>query len=386
MAAHSTLSEHASDPLVDVVAWPAAPTVVPGVMRATAFDAFGPPDVLSTRVVATPDVRADEVLVRVAAVSVGRLLDLTARAGTHPFAGFALPHVLGAEHAGTVAAVGSEVTSVAIGDHVAVFPVVSCARCDHCRRGRSEACSALEIIGVHRPGAYAQYCAVPATNVQRVPADIDAAQAAALALAGPVAMNQLTQAGLQPGDWVLVQGAASGLGSLTASLAGHLGAQVIGTSRSARKREAIGRTDVAACLDPTAPEFVNRVMELTGGHGVAIAVDNLGEPAIWNTTTAALATLGTVVTSGAFLGGKVGLDLARLYLRCQRIIGVRTGTLTSAQLLWAEVARGFRPRLDRTFALSDAADAHRYLEHDENFGRVALVVEQEAADSLENQR
>src|SRR6185312_4524523 len=76
-------------------------------MRAVAFERFGGPNVLKQQEVDTPEVGSGEVVVRVAAVSVGRLLDVSARAGTHPYARIALPHVPGAEHAGTVAAVGA---------------------------------------------------------------------------------------------------------------------------------------------------------------------------------------------------------------------------------------------------------------------------------------
>ena len=149
--------------------------------------------------------------------------------------------------------------------------------------------------------------------------------AASLALVGAVAANQLAQAGLRPGHWVLVQGAASALGSTTAAYAQHLGARIIATSRSAEKRKALAAAGADVVLDTNAPDFVERVREATGGHGVDIAVDNLGDPAVWDATLDSLARGGTVVTSGAFLGGKVQVDLRRLYSDCHRIIGVRTG-------------------------------------------------------------
>ena len=70
---------------------------------------------------------------------------------------------------------------------------------------------------------------------------------------------------------------------------------------------------------------------------------------------------GRIVTSGAFLGGRVELDLLRLYSRSQRIIGVRSGNLRSARRLWDAVADGFRPLVDRAYPISRAAEAHRYL-------------------------
>jgi NADPH:quinone reductase-like Zn-dependent oxidoreductase len=355
------------------VDWP-EPLPVPASMRAMVFRRFGPPDVLEQAVIDTPRPGLGEVLVQVAAVSIGRLLDLTARAGRHPYAEFRLPHVLGADHAGVVAAVGDGVDSVRVGDRVAVFPVVTCGTCAMCTEGREEACASLSLIGTHRPGAYAQFCVAPARNVHRVPDGIPPAVAASLALNGVVAANQLAQAELRPGHWVLVQGAASALGSATAALARHLGARIIATSRSPEKRKVLAAAGAEVVLDATTPDFAAQVREATGGHGADIVVDNLGDPTVWDATIDALARGGTVVTSGAFLGGKVQLDLLRLYSNCQRVIGVRTGNPAAVEALWTQVEHGFRAVLDRTFPIARAADAHRYLEDDSNVGRVALTL------------
>ena len=356
-------------------AWPAAVTPA-ATMRAVVLPEFGRPDVLREAVVPSPAPAAGEVLVQVAAVAVGRVLDVAARAGQHPYRGFQFPHVLGAEHAGVIAALGPAVTGWRVGDRVAAFPVVTDGTCYYCVRGYDEVCENLKLIGIHRPGAYAQYVAVPARNLQPVPAGITPAQAAGLALSGAVAMNQLQRSGFEAGDWVLVQGASSALGSVTASLAVHLGGHVIVASRSAAKRARLAALGADAVLDPAAPDFAARVRSLTGGRGASIVADNLGEAACWQASVASLAPSGTLVSSGAFLGGNVGIDLSRLYLQAQRVIGVRTGNQASVAALWAEVGRGFRPVLDITFPLSAAAGAHRYLEDGQNVGRVLLSVPQ----------
>ena len=350
------------------------PLPVPSTMRAMVFRRFGPPDVLEPATVDTPRPGPGQVLVQVAAVGIGRLLDLTARAGNHPYATIEPPHILGADHAGTVAALGEGVDCVQVGDRVAVTPPVGCGTCTYCADGREEVCDALTVIGTHHPGAYAQYCAVPARNVHKVPDGIPAAMAASLALVGAVAANQMAQAGLRPGHWVLVQGAASALGSTTAAYAQHLGAKIISTSRSAEKRAAMPAAGADLVLDTNAPDFVERVRKATGGRGVDIVVDNLGDPAVWDVTLASLARGGTVVTSGAFLGGQVKIDLKRVYSDCQRIIGVRTANAAGVSQLWTQVEHGFRAVVDRTFPIARAADAHRYMEDDSSLGRVALTL------------
>ncbi|HUD77947.1 MAG TPA: zinc-binding dehydrogenase [Streptosporangiaceae bacterium] len=356
-------------------AWP-QPVPPAATMRAVILPEFGPPDVLREETLPTPVPVRGEVLVQVAAVSIGRVLDLAARAGRHPYPGFRFPHVLGSEHAGVIAALGPAVTGWQVGERVAAFPVVTDGTCYYCLRGYDEVCENLQLIGIHRPGAYAQYVAVPAANLSRVPPDISPGQATGLALSGAVAMNQLQRSGFGPGEWVLVQGASSALGSVTASLALHLGAHVILASRSPAKRARLAELGADAVLDTLAADITAQVRALTGGRGADIVIDSLGEPGIWETSLAALAPTGALVSSGAFLGRSVPVDLPRLYLQAQRIIGVRSGNAASITALWTEVDRGFRPVLDTTFPLENAADAHRYLEDGQNVGRVSLDIPQ----------
>lgn len=360
------------------IGWP--DVVPPGeTMQAVVIHGFGPPDVLHAEQVLTPQPAAGEALVQVAAVSVGRFLDVSARAGQHPYPGYTFPHIFGAEHAGVVATVGPGVDEALIGSKVASFPNVIDGTCEQCRRGQDELCVSLQLLGMHRPGAYAQYVAVPAGNLHPVPDGVTPEQATGLVLSGALAMNQLQRARFEPGQWVLVQGAAGALGSITASLVLHLGGHVLAVSRSAGKRQQLLELGVDAVLDPAAGDVAEQVLTRTAGRGADIVVDNLGEPGVWASSMASVAAGGFVVSSGAFLGHEVPVDLRRLYIRGLHIVGVRTGNAASARALWAEVARGFRPVLGQTFPLEQAARAHRLLEADATFGRVALLVGHAAA-------
>lgn len=346
---------------------------LPSRMQVILFEEFGDPDVLQPGTVDTPVPGPGEVAIRVAAVSIGRLLDLSARAGTHPYAKIELPHILGAEHAGTIAAVGEGVESVRRGDHVVALPLLACKRCAACLDDAHEACASAAILGVHTSGAYAEYTVVPESNVLVVPEGVSPAEATALVWPGAVAENQFEQADLKPGEWVLVHGASSALGSLTTALAVHRGARVIAGSRSAEKRDRLLTLNVEAVVNPNDPNFVEQVRSLTSDAGVDLVIDNLGDPSIWSATMEILAMRGRVVTSGAFLGGRVELDLLRVYSRSQRIIGVRTGNVRSARRVWSAVEAGFRPVIDRSFPIREAAEAHRYLEASANTGRVVLT-------------
>lgn len=343
-------------------------------MKAIVFDEYGGPEVLHEAEVPDPEPGPEDVVVRVAAVSVGRTLDIAARAGKLPFANLALPHVPGAEHAGEVVAAGDRAASeLAVGTRVAVFPVFTCGDCPHCASGHQHVCPRLEIMGIHRQGAYAEYTVVPTGNVRPIGDELTDVEAAALALSGPVAWHQFEEVGVREGTWLLVQAAGSALGALTVALALHRGARVIASSRRAVKRAALEELGVEAALDWTDPSFADSVRELTGGAGVEVVVDNIGDERMFGAGLEVLSRGGTVVTSGAFVGGAPQIDLRTLYTLSHRVVGLRTANRASVDGLWAEVERGLRPIVDRSFPLIRAAEAHAHVERDENLGRVALV-------------
>lgn len=343
-------------------------------MKVAIFHEFGPPEVLKYEDWPDPEPPGpDDVIVRVGAVSVGRLLDIGTRAGKNRYFRGQLPHILGSEHAGQVVEVGRRVGHLSPGDRVAVFTCITCGGCRFCQAEHDDACPEMELIGVHRQGAYAELTRVPAANVRAIPDELSFHEAAALALAGPVAWTQLNMAGLQPGDWVLINAAASGLGSMTAVVAKHLGARVIGTSRKEWKRQELLKLGVDKALDATLPEFEANVRELTGGEGVQIVVENISSAELWPRLLAVLARRGTVISSGAFVGEQLPLDLRSLYQQSQRIVGVKTANKHGVATFWDLVAPHVRPVLDRSFALAEAANAHRHIEASDNLGRVVLV-------------
>lgn len=353
--------------------WPSA-TAAQATMRAVVFREFGPPDVLRVESTPTPAPGPGELLVRVAAVSIGRLLDVVARAGHHPWARFEFPHILGAEHSGVVVGAGAGGHSFEIGDRVAVFPTIRSSEHSADTGSFGELDLDATVIGTHRPGAYAEYTVVPAANAHQVPAGVSAAEAAAVALAGTVALTQFVRVGgVGAGTRVLVPGASSALGCTTALLARHLGADVVVTSRDLRKRAQLTSHGFDHVLDSTAPDYPAQVMAAFAGRGPDVIVDNLGDATLWLQHLEILAPGGAVVSSGALLGAEMSIDLRRLYRLSQRIIGVRSGSLEEFHQLWTLVEGGFRPVIDQVFPLDEAASAHERVENDENVGRILLA-------------
>lgn len=345
-------------------------------MTAVVLPGFGGPDVLTVDRLPVPRPRAGEVLVRVRAVSVGRTLDVATRAGRLPFANMVrLPHLLGADHMGEVAGVGDGVREVSPGERVAVFPVLSCGHCGACEQGIQERCGVLQLLGVHRPGAYAQYCAVPESNVVRVPDGISDRQASSLVLNGAVAHRQLEMAELAPGDWLLVPAAGGALGSAVVAMAVYRGIRVIAGTRQSWKHERLLDLGAELVVDTADQDFPARVAKATGG-GVQAVIDNVVDVPVWTNLGQVLATGGTVVCSGALEDARVELDLRALYLRSQSVRTVRTARTSDVEATWKDVVNGLRVPVDEArFTLTSVADAHRRLQANETFGRVVLTVE-----------
>jgi NADPH:quinone reductase-like Zn-dependent oxidoreductase len=346
-------------------------------MHAIVIRRHGDPDVLEPAEVARPEPAEGEALVRVEAVSVNAFLDVSNRAGKVPFARYGFPHVLGSEHAGTVVGYGGTPGPVPVGAQVVVRNTVFCGQCDMCAAGSSEACRTLGIIGVNRPGAYAEYTTVPVANLRPLPPGCGPIEGTAMAVNGPLGYAQLRAAGLEATRTVLVQGAGSSAGSMAAIVARALGKVVLGTSRGAERaaRLAAALPMYSAVIDSTAPDARERIHELTGGLGVDVVLDNLGAPALWQLGMDVLAPRGRIVTSGAKFGGKVEVDLPTLYTRSQRLVGLRSASEHDHDAFWKLVeTAAVRPLIDSTFPLDAVADAHRHIEAGANVGRVVLTV------------
>jgi len=136
-------------------------------LKAIILKEFGGPEVLRLEEVPVPQLAADEILLKVHSVSVNRTLDLIVRAGKYPVK-IELPHVLGADPAGEVAAIGGDVPQFTAGDRVAVISAAPCQQCGPCLRGEEASCVNGKRIGVDRWGGYAEFIALPARHAVKL--------------------------------------------------------------------------------------------------------------------------------------------------------------------------------------------------------------------------
>jgi NADPH:quinone reductase-like Zn-dependent oxidoreductase len=340
-------------------------------MKAVRFHEHGDVNVLKYEDAPEPGIQANEVLVKVRACALNHL-DLWLRMGVRAYR-LPMPHIVGSDIAGEVAAVGSLVTHVKPGKRVLLCPGISCGQCAECFQGLDSACRSYTLFGVMVDGGYAEFVKSPAANVIPIPGDLTFDEAAAVPLVFLTAWHMLfTRAGLKPGEEVLVIGAGSGVGSAAIQIAKLAGARVIataGTDAKLDKARALGADEL---INHAQQSIADEVRRLTGKRGVDVIVEHVGA-AVWDACFESLATYGRLVTCGVTTGGEVKLNVQALFGRQRAIYGSFMGgkaELLEALRLIAQ--RKLRAVIDSAFPLSESAAAQRKMESRDFFGKILL--------------
>ncbi len=323
-------------------------------MQAIVCESFGGPETLAWRDLPDPPPPGDgEVQVAITARG-AQYVDVLMMAGTYQFRPEP-PFIPGGEGAGTITAIGSGVTGFAIGDRV---------------------------MSSHSPGAFCTLANAKAARCAHVPAGLSMEEAAVFRGAHHTAYHALLQKGrMQPGEWVLIHGAAGGIGIAAIQIAKLYGARVIATASTEEKR--------AACLEEGADfaidyrgGFRDKVKELTGGKGADIVYDPIGA-GVFDESMRCLNWGARLLILG-FLGGPPALAKTNhLLIKGAEAIGVRIGGLSEFQpeiaaanlrILLALAAEGkLKPRISHRFALEHAAEAIQAIIDRKIIGKAVLV-------------
>jgi NADPH:quinone reductase-like Zn-dependent oxidoreductase len=321
-------------------------------MKAIYFTEHGGVDQLRYGDVPDPELGEHELLIRVRACGVNHA-DVWVRQGL-PFLRVQFPHILGGDIAGEVIAAGAPGQPFAIGTRVVLNYLVSCGRCSLCLAGQDNLCPGMRVLGEELPGGYAELVKVPLENVVPLPAVIDWAAAACVPAVFTTAWNMLfIQAKLQPGEWILIHAAGSGVGSAAIQLAKALGAH--------------------HGINYRRQDFLREVRRLTQKRGVDVVIEHIGVE-VWEHSLLCLATGGRLVTCGATTGYQAKTDLRHLFGRNLRIFGTKAGPKASLFRVVQLLQEGkLQPVLDRVLPLKEARQAHRLLEARQQFGKLVLV-------------
>jgi NADPH2:quinone reductase len=321
-------------------------------MQAIQVSQVGGPEVLTLTDLPVPSPKPNEALVEIKATGVN-FIDVYFREGRYPAQ---LPFVNGQEAAGVVVEIGSEVTNVQRGDRVAYT-------------------SAL--------GSYAQFAAVPASRLVKIPDELDFQQAAAAMLQGMTAHYLLYSTyPLKKGETALIHAAAGGVGLLLVQMAKRIGARVIGTAGTQEKTQLARDAGADECIVYTEADFETETRRLTVGKGVEVVYDGVGK-ATFDKDLNVLRPRGYLVLFGGSSGAVPPFDLIKLSQKGSLFITRPTlahYTATREELEWRAndvlgmIARGdLKLRIHKTYPLADAAEAHRDLEGRKTTGKLLLT-------------
>ena len=329
--------------------------MLPETMTVIEAKGAGGPEVLVPATRSLPEPGPGDVLIEVAAVGINRP-DVLQRQELYP-APKGASDLLGLEVAGTIAKLGPGATRFEEGDSV-------CA--------------------LVNGGGYAEYAVAPEATTLPLPPGLNFVEAAALPeTVFTVWHNVFERAALKPGEWLLVHGGASGIGTTAIQIGAALGAKVLVTVGSDWKTKACETLGAVRAIDYRTEDFVEAVRESTSGHGADVILDMVGGDYIERNLRAA-ALDGRIVQIAFLKGSKVEIDLMRLMMRRLTL----TGSTLRAQppevkariargvedSVWPLIAQGkLKPVIDSTFKLEDAAGAHLRIDDPEHVGKIVLV-------------
>ncbi len=321
-------------------------------MKAIRVHKYGGPEVLTIEEVSVPEPKTGETRVKIEAIGVN-YIDIYQRTGLYPLK---TPFTLGTEGAGIVDAVGPDVTEVKKGDRVGYAMI---------------------------PGSYAEYAIVPAARLVPIPPSIDARLAAALMLQGMTA-HYLTHSTypLKKGETALVHAAAGGVGLLLIQIANQLGATVIGTVSTEAKAKLAKEMGADHLILYTQSDFLAEVKKLTDGRGVNVVYDSVGQTT-FDKSLDCLRPRGYLVLFGQSSGPVPPFDPGKLAAKGSLFLtrpSLAHYTLERSELLqrandvfnWTATGK-LKVRIDKTFSLSEVAEAHRQLEGRKTTGKVILL-------------
>jgi NADPH2:quinone reductase len=328
-------------------------------MRAVPIEQYGGPEVLVAKDVDLPKAKADEVVVRVAYAGIN-FLDTQMRDGSYQTSQTyetTLPMILGQEGAGTVAEVGAAVKNFQPGDRVSYF---------------------------WNYGSYAEYCAVPAYRVVKVPEQVSLKAAASLMMQGLTAQYLVySTAALKPGDTCLMHAAAGGVGQIMVQLAKHRGAIVIASVGNAEKAKIAKDLGADHAVIYRETDFRDEVMKITNGRGVDVVFDSIGKDTIERS-------LHSVRQRGlcVLFGGASGLvreinpqklaDAGSIFFTRPHLahhVSTAAETNERAQILFnLLLTNELKVSIFREFPLEDARLAHEMMQRGETKGKILLTV------------
>ena len=339
-------------------------------MKAVRIHEHGGIDVLVWEEISDPVIKPDQVLVQIKAAAINHL-DIWVRRG---IPGISLPMILGSDAAGIIKKVGQGVSNFIVGDAVIINPLLFCGKCETCIDGRENECPFIGIIGESTDGTNCDFIAVNERNLRKIPDNIDFESAASFPLAGQTAYQMLiNRAQAKEDDTVLIWGSSSGVGSFGLQIAKAIGCNVIATGGSTAKCKQASDLGADISLNHYEDNILGAVKDFTNGNGVDVVFEHSGA-STWDISMKILGRHGRVVTCGATTGSKVSIDLRYIFFKQQSILGSTMGNVQALDAVIELIKTDrIKPIVDEIFSMEKIADAHKYFENSNQFGKVVLI-------------
>ncbi len=342
-------------------------------MKAVVFHEHGTLDQVIYSDIPQPEVKPDEVLVEVKAAALNRL-DLWVLAGW-PGLNLKLPHVVGSDGAGIIAEIGADVSGWQVGDRVAINPTIGRDDDYFGRLGLDNMSDNFSIIGEHMDGFLAEYTAVPARNLLKMPDDAPFTDAAAASLVFVTAWHSLISKGkLRAGESVLIVGAGGGVNTASIQIAKLAGAgpiYVIGSSDDKLTQAQELGADVV--VNRHNEDWGKAIFKATQRMGVDVVVDNVGA-ATYHKSLRALKKGGRLLTVGNTSGPKFEFDNRLIFGKHLSIIGSTMGTSDDYAKVMELIFNGrLQPVIDTIYPFSEGKTALQRLQDGDVSGKLVLT-------------
>jgi NADPH:quinone reductase-like Zn-dependent oxidoreductase len=342
-------------------------------VKAILFHEHGGPEVLQYADFPAPEPGPGQVQVQLRAAALNRV-DLWVRNGW-PGLKLDMPHISGSDGAGMISALGAGVDDLRVGDRVVIDGNIGCGHCDRCLAGKDNMCRTWHLLGETIRGTLAEYVVVPDHSVLRLPDDFAFVDAAAASLVFLTAWHSLIRRGnLRPGERVLIVGASGGVNTASIQIAKYTGAKVFVVGSSASKLKLAESLGADVLIDRSVDENWSKTAYLASGReGMDVVVDNVGA----GTMPLSLRSVrkgGRILTVGNTCGATFEIDNRFIFGKHLSLIGSTMGTHEDFRRVMSLIFEGLlKPVVDRTYPLSEAAEAERRLEAGEQMGKIVLV-------------
>jgi NADPH:quinone reductase-like Zn-dependent oxidoreductase len=345
-------------------------------MKAVILNENGGPDKLVyTEDFPIPEIKPDEVLVKLKATTINRA-DLVIRTG-YPGLSLSFPHILGGDIAGVIEETGSNVKGFKKGDNVISWSIVACGECEWCKKGRGGLCFNWQYFGMHRKGSYAEYTEVPASSLIKLPDNVSFEDAACLPVAGLTAYHALGRIGsLKKGETFFVWGGASGLGMMAIQIAKNAGAKVFATAGTEEKINHIKELGVEYVFNHRTEEDIPvKVLGLTDKRGIDVVLDYIG-PATYPKSFQMVKKGGRILWCGIMTGREATVSIHQTYLRHVSLLGLYLGEKEELEELVKLVSQDkVKPYIGETLDLKNAAKGHQLIWDGKVTGKVVMIVD-----------